>query len=279
MVQIPMITGTPTGMGRQFGAFPARPPDPALGPGHRDRPQAPHRRLLALGCLAALASSAMQAQVTGLSLHSLREAGESAFVTTLVEYPRVDGLPEVNERITAFVADSVADFRRESAENLRAWEETATDEEKARARPRHELLIRWKGHCLGPKALSLLFERYAWVGGANGRTTLFSINYDIQRRRFLDLGDLLGDKPATWPELVSTLARKELLARYSGQGFPPSMIEAGTAPDPANFSCFTFDGRSVTVRFQKYQVAPGSAGLLEFTLPLDRSTFLEDCWP
>ncbi len=165
MVQILMISRTPAWMGRQFGTFPASLPDPAGGPGHRDRPQAFHRRLLALGCLVALASSTTQPQATGPGFQPFREAEETAFSTTLVEYPRVDGLPEVNDRIAAFVADSVADFRRESAENRRAWEETATDEEKARARPRHELLIRWKSHCLGPKALSLLFERYAWVGG------------------------------------------------------------------------------------------------------------------
>ena len=40
------------------------------------------------------------------------------------------------------------------------------------------------------------------------------------------------------------------------------MIELGTAPEASNYSVFMFDGKTVTVYFQQYQVAPYSFGII-----------------
>jgi hypothetical protein len=44
------------------------------------------------------------------------------------------------------------------------------------------------------------------------------------------------------------------------------MIEGGTDPTEENYKEFTFDADSITLYFQRYQVAPGAAGSIEITI-------------
>jgi len=204
-----------------------------------------------------------------LSIRALRHEESSPAWTISVDYPLFPGQVALNERIQGLVDSSIADFKRESAANLRAREATASAAEKAAPSPRHQLLIRWRTSMPGPVELSLLIEAYSWTGGANGRTTLYGINYDLRGKRFLALADIFTNRPEGWLALVAARCKAELASRFPPPPGSPPIFEAGSDPDPANYDCFTFDENAVTIHFQKYQVAPGSAGTPEVALPRD----------
>jgi len=183
-----------------------------------------------------------------------------------LEYPTFPALDAPTAKIRAFVEAAKSDFVTASIANDRAWAATATAAEKGLRRPPHEMILEWKAGSLGPRWLSLELHRYWWVGGAHGEDEILSVNYDISAGRFLELADILP--PSAQPlEYVAGIARAELLRRFSSiPGIAP-WIERGTAPNSANYACFTFDDRSITIHFARYQVGPGSNGLVDVVIP------------
>jgi hypothetical protein len=197
-----------------------------------------------------------------------------------LEYPAFPSLPGPEAMLRAFVDASRAEFEASSEANDLARAATASPEEKVLPRPPHEMIIEWKAASLGPRWLSLEVHRYWWVGGAHGEDALLSINYDIGSDRFLTLGDILSPAassampPAAASatsslEAVAAFARADLLRRFASTPGIAPWIESGTAPNSANYECFTFDEKTITIHFAKYQVGPGSAGLVDVVLPRD----------
>ncbi len=221
-----------------------------------------------------------------------------------LEYPEFPSLQAPESRVRKFVEEAKTDFVSASEENDKAWAATARPEEKLRSRPPHEMLLEWRGASLGPRWLSLELHRYWWVGGAHGEDAIFTINYDIKADRFLVLADILPPPPSpaqqpappappppgpaqqpappsgppsqtvarlpsAVPALksVADLARAELLRRFASiPGIAP-WIERGTAPTNDNYQYFTFDDKNITIHFARYQVGPGSNGLVDVVLP------------
>ena len=66
---------------------------------------------------------------------------------------------------------------------------------------------------------------------------------------------------------MSTTPRPRTLAELD------AWIDEGAGPDPRNYSCFVFARDTVTIHFQRYQVAPGAAGSQSVTLPRDARLF------
>lgn len=48
---------------------------------------------------------------------------------------------------------------------------------------------------------------------------------------------------------------------------PQEMIHEGTEPIPENYDLFTISDKGLTIYFEKYQVAPGSAGSQAVLIP------------
>lgn len=64
---------------------------------------------------------------------------------------------------------------------------------------------------------------------------------------------------------VSKLVKPKVAANLDptgswGDGGTEEMLEEGTAPTLENYKNFTFNQDSLTIYFQKYQVAPGASG-------------------
>ena len=196
----------------------------------------------------------------------VREASKGPGWTMRLEYPTFSALDAPTAKIRAFVEAAKSDFVTASVANDRAWAATASPAERGLSRPPHEMIVKWKASSLGPRWLSLELHRYWWVGGAHGEDEILSVNYDISAGRFLDLVDILP--PSASPlEEVAKLARSELLRRFSEiPGIAP-WIERGTAPISSNYACFTFDEGSITIHFARYQVGPGSNGLVDVLIP------------
>lgn len=230
---------------------------------------------LPLAALLALSACATRPRSDELELRVIRKTGVEAAYSYTVEYPAFPGHPEPTRLAARLADEAVARFVGEATANRKAWEATASREELAAGRPPFELAFSWRAERLSPEAVSILFESYSFVGGAHGALELAALNYDPRARRLLGLADLLEGAGPDWLEALSRAARARLeaeLGREPGYRLDEAArkwIEEGTAPEPGNFSLFTFGPADLTIRFKPYQVAPWSAGSPGISLPRD----------
>jgi hypothetical protein len=124
--------------------------------------------------------------------------------------------------------------------------------------------------------ISVLLHITGFTGGAHGYDTMLSFNYNVVAQKPVMLADVYADDPH-YLIRVAAAAREALKKQLSDDGtldpVVASMIEDGTAPVLDNFKTFTISqdasgGRSVTIYFAQYQVAPYVYGQPQVTFPL-----------
>lgn len=116
-------------------------------------------------------------------------------------------------------------------------------------------------------AISVLFSIYSYTGGAHGMRELGCLNFALPSGRRLALEDIFGN-PRRALEVLSDFSRARLPAGLGPDYVDDDMLNAGTAPDAANFANLTLLPDAVRVEFEPYQVAPWAAGLPQLTVPL-----------
>lgn len=118
----------------------------------------------------------------------------------------------------------------------------------------------------GHDIISILFEDFAYLGGAHPGTFYVALNYDTTTRKILALADLF--KPGTdYLGLISSLSIADLQTRES----LPSEVFAtsGAAPLPENYKVWAITPQGLLVVFQEYQVGPYAAGTQAVLIPYD----------
>ena len=199
---------------------------------------------------------------------SIRETASSS-PTVTVEYPQFPSMAaELNEAIASSTLNRLADFRSEAADNMQARKATADPKAVIDASD-YSFIASWQQAQINNKFVSIIMRYDSFIGGANENEGVQTFNYDIANHKLMSLQDLFpNDK--NYLEKVSVQARQQLsdsLAQASEGNAPNSMIDAGTAPEAANFQNFTFTNYLITIYFPKYAVAPGSFGEEQITLP------------
>ncbi len=100
--------------------------------------------------------------------------------------------------------------------------------------------------------------------GGTGNTVTAGYIFNLEDGTEVPISELFVDE--SYLERLSSLAR-ERLASQLGESAPESLLESGTAPEADNFDTILFDeGGLVRVKFDKYQVASGVAGVVEMYL-------------
>ncbi len=111
--------------------------------------------------------------------------------------------------------------------------------------------------------ISFSVEQSMHTGGT-GNTTTVGYIFALADGTELPISELFVD--GSYLERLSSLAR-ERLASQLGESAPESILESGTAPEAGNFDTLLFEeGGLVRVKFDKYQVASGVAGVVEMYL-------------
>ena len=111
--------------------------------------------------------------------------------------------------------------------------------------------------------ISFSVEQSTHTGGT-GSTVTAGYIFNLEDGTELPIAELFVDE--SYLERLSTLAR-ERLASQLGDSAPESILESGTAPEAENFDTILFDEWGlVRVKFDKYQVASGVAGVVEMYL-------------
>ena len=105
---------------------------------------------------------------------------------------------------------------------------------------------------------SLLFNIYAYTGGAHGNVWLYSQIYDLKNGRSISFNDMFG-KPETALRLLSAISIEKLRASI-GEDTDDEWLERGAGPEMDNFSVLTLIPDGLYAEFQPYQVGPWSIG-------------------
>lgn len=112
--------------------------------------------------------------------------------------------------------------------------------------------------------LSYVFDMEFYTGGAHPNHDIWTVTYDLEKKKIITIKDLINLNPDILNTL-SSLSRKELLHK---KGIvDTSMLMSGTEPLEENFSRFVFSKNGLILFFHQYQVAPYSSG--EFIVTID----------
>ena len=131
----------------------------------------------------------------------------------------------------------------------------------------NELRIDFKVIKLTPRFISVKFERYFYgAGAAHGMSIAVCFNYDLRNLKELRLSDFFEEN-RDYLQQISDYAVRDLKRQAQSENKNPEAmypwIEDGASPTEENLGRFTFDGNSLTVYFDPYQVGSGGWGSRE----------------
>lgn len=200
-----------------------------------------------------------KSSVPGVS--SIRSMPESDIYQADLNIPEVDGTPLLNNMVSNKVNSWFDDFVTEAELNRQMaldFEQPFTFENQ------------WKVTLNTDDCTSLLLTSYQFTGGANGEEKMASFTWNKLTNTLIPLEQILP-LVLEQPDLdsLATICREELTVSLAAQNDADlqSMIQSGTEPVPANYSLFTISDKGLTIYFEKYQVAPGSAGSQAVLIP------------
>lgn len=118
----------------------------------------------------------------------------------------------------------------------------------------------------GHDLITILFEDFAYLGGAHPGTFYVAINYDTTTGKILALADLF--KPGTdYLGLISSLCIADLQIR--SDMLDADFATRGAAPLAENYRVWAVTPQGLLIVFQEYQVAPYAAGAQSVLIPYD----------
>lgn len=193
------------------------------------------------------------------------------FYDIQVEYPKFPGLADFSAEISDLVSGKISSFKDEARKNWEARRATATPENPVPENPEvpFPFIVEWRPVQMNNKYISFVVHFYSFVGGAHGMNEVRAFNYDFAKNKEITITDYLNSSEPAF-ESLALLAKKEVTSQLQAtgmqiDGFTGKMIEDGTKATPENYKNFNFDYNSLTIYFQQYQAAPGSAGEITVT--------------
>jgi hypothetical protein len=117
----------------------------------------------------------------------------------------------------------------------------------------------------GREVLSILFEDFAYLGGAHPGMFYVALNYDAGTGKVLALQELF--KPGTdYLGLISSLSIADLQSRTDLSGV---LDLNGANPSEENYRVWAITPQGLLIIFSEYQVAPGAAGAQSVLIPYE----------
>jgi hypothetical protein len=180
-------------------------------------------------------------------------------------YPQVMGIEsDINEALSAYSERKVENFKT-------GIEDVTTDQAMPST---SNFTMTYEPVALNKDLASFVFtiSRYQ-AGAAHPLTIKEGFTYDFEREIPMNLNDLMDEYDMTLEDIAQT-SREKLAERYKENDmYDESMqdwINDGTQAKRENFDAFTYDGGTLTIYFQPYQVAPYAAGIQSVEIELSQ---------
>ena len=185
-----------------------------------------------------------------------------------IAYPQFAGFDDLNSLIKSRTLGAYNDFKS-SAQKTRRELENAS----AKKLPPFEYAAACDSIIVSDKYISMLFTVYRYEGGAHGETQLDSITYDKALKKEVSITEASGLSIKD----IATQCKDYFMKRLSYGGNSAEAKKArtdwiaeGTIPEAGNYQTFTYDGKTLTVYFEPYTVAPYSEGVQKVTIAAAR---------
>ena len=185
-----------------------------------------------------------------------------------IVYPQFAGFDDLNSLIKSRTLGAYNDFKS-SAQKTRRELENAS----AKKLPPFEYAAACDSIIVSDKYISMLFTVYRYEGGAHGETQLDSITYDKALKKEVSITEASGLSIKD----IATQCKDYFMKRLSYGGNSAEAKKArtdwiaeGTIPEAGNYQTFTYDGKTLTVYFEPYTVAPYSEGVQKVTIAAAR---------
>ncbi|WP_190279564.1 DUF3298 and DUF4163 domain-containing protein [Ornithinibacillus gellani] len=189
----------------------------------------------------------------------LIEEKESYKIT--FSFPRFS-IPEID----ALVAEPMQKEFEEEVKRIKENAENLSEEEKELESQYQSLFdVSFSEPVITDEFISILFNDYIYGGGVHGDYGVTGFNFDIQKKRVIQLEDVIQDM-----NKLDKLAEKTLEKLIQKEVVIPNgsyfdIAEESTKPDPKNYANFTLTTDGIIFYFNPYAVAPYAAGLIEVT--------------
>lgn len=221
--------------------------------------------IVLIGAIATLLSLPRKVQVQTLSINQK----DNTFDIT-AQYPQFSNINRsFNLKIENLVTNQIEEFKKNSQDNLQAFEDTATPEEK-KNNPWVPFVFDcgWAQTRIDDNYISFKLDVYSFAGGAHGINQTFAFNYNVKNQQEITIKDLLGNSQDNLNKLAEVVQKITIDQLKNSDIFVEDMAKEGTAPTFENYKNFNFDKDNLIIYFQQYQVAPGSAGPVTIKVPL-----------
>lgn len=120
----------------------------------------------------------------------------------------------------------------------------------------YQLFIQDTVYLADENYISVLVSSYEMLGGANGITSFYGVNYNMKSQKFLNKKDILNyDKAAD----INALLKENLK--------DPDKCFTFAAPTVENFTAINFTLHTVEFTYAKYILGPGSCGPVTISVP------------
>jgi hypothetical protein len=215
-----------------------------------------------------ICSIATTTQADGARMSIVSVSQSDGFYNIQAEYPQFDGAdPAFNQKIASLVNGEIDDFKKEAKDNFDARNATIPAGEAVLQKPEQpfDFIATWTPAQFNSRYLSFMIDVYYFSGGAHGADQISAFNYDLANKKEITIGDFLGS--ADGLDKLAKMAKDQVTSQLQSNGsqmedFLAQMIQDGTKPVLENYRNFTFGYGKLTVYFEQYQAAPGSAGTI-----------------
>ncbi len=180
-----------------------------------------------------------------------------------LSYPQLDGL-KLDHPVNVALRRPTEAMRAEFVAAMSERSGEGSGEDSGEVIGGDSLRGSGKVYLLDDRLVSVVYEfRIEWSGAAGVDDRVDSVLVDLQMGDELGLEDLFVPG-SPWLETVGFFARQDLVDGLGDMGLWPD--GRGLESEASNYSVFGLTVAELVVRFGRYQVAPGAAGMPDATV-------------
>ncbi|MCK9169642.1 MAG: DUF3298 and DUF4163 domain-containing protein [Treponema sp.] len=187
-----------------------------------------------------------------------------------VQYPVFPRCPDLNNAVKAAVVSPFRSFRSTMKQDWEEMDRIRRETGPEGITPPFSYDVGCNPVILTDRYISLLFTTYTMEGGAHGDTTVCSFTYDRKLNRQVSITETTGytlDEIAAYCNDYFTKNLNFSDGSRESEDECTKWIAEGTAPEKKNYEKFTYDGKTLTVYFEPYIVAPYVYGIQKVEIP------------
>jgi hypothetical protein len=205
----------------------------------------------------------------GISVNTTKDQLNEDRSTILVATP-VTKNKTINETLQQFSQKFINEFYKEAQKQESAYKKYIAKTNLESATFITNYVQNFDVSFVSEDYIAFVFNQHTNTGGS-GNDSTSSKTFHRASGKEIYLPDLFSDD--TYLLTLSEISRTKLHKKYS-QG-NNTFIKDGTTPKQENFDSMVLTQKGLLISFDKYQVAPGSEGIVEILVPFkDLSEFL-----